>query len=211
VATKSLEFPELAFYVSQPLFEQRFLSLEQDATVLSAVKVSFPSSSARCTDLGGPSRRANVNCDTPNGAPSMCDYSLHLVASRPTKVGDKLVATDFVKSYTRGFAAVSEPGVAVCLLPGTELAFDENVQYERAFGPFGRACVDHKVARFRQVNMHDPHVHHDALEFPDGQIVLVTRLVAGQHASVLQLPASTRDHAGAKESVQVSSAERIDG
>jgi hypothetical protein len=53
VATKSLEFPELAFYVSQPLFEQRFLSLEQDATVLSAVKVSFPSSSARCTDLGG--------------------------------------------------------------------------------------------------------------------------------------------------------------
>ena len=118
---------------------------------------------------------------------------------------------DFVKSITRGFTAVSEPDVAVCLLPGTELAFDENVQYERALSPFGRACVDHKVARFRQVNIHDPHVHHDALEFPDGQIVLVTRLVAGQHASVLQLPASTRDHAGAKESVQVSSAERIDG
>ena len=96
----------------------------------------------------------------------MCDYSLHLVASRPAKVGDKLVATDFVKSITGGFAAVGEPDVAVCLLPGTELAFEENVQYQRAFSLFGRACVDHKVARFRQVNMNDPHVHHDALEFP---------------------------------------------
>jgi len=74
----------------------------------------------------------------------MCDYSLHLVASRPAKVGDKLVATDFVKSITGGFAAVGEPDVAVCLLPGTELAFDENVQYQRAFSLFGRACVDHK-------------------------------------------------------------------
>ena len=141
----------------------------------------------------------------------MCDYSLHLVASRPAKLGDKLVARNFVKTITRGFAAVNEPGdVAVCLLPGTELAFDKNVQYERAFSPFGRACVDHKVARFRQVNMNDPHVHHDALEFPDGQIVKVTRLVAGQHATVLQLPASTRDHGGAKENAQVSSAGRIE-
>jgi hypothetical protein len=100
----------------------------------------------------------------------MCDYSLRFVASRPAKVRDKLVATDFVKSITGGFAAVGELDVAVCLLPGTELAFDENVQYERAFSPFGRACVDHKVARFRQVNMDDPHVHHDALEFPSGQM-----------------------------------------
>ena len=129
----------------------------------------------------------------------MCDYSLHLVASRPAKVGDKLVATDFVKSITGGFAAVGEPDVAVCLLPGTELAFEENVQYQRAFSLFGRACVDHKVARFRQVNVNDPNLHHDALEFPSGQIVMVTRLVAGQRATVLQLPASTRDHGGAKE------------
>ena len=71
--------------------------------------------------------------------------------------------------------------------------------------------MDHKVARFRQVNKDDPHVHHDALEFQSGQIVKVTRLVAGQRAFVLQLPASTRDHGGAKESTQVSSAERIDG
>jgi hypothetical protein len=119
----------------------------------------------------------------------MCDYSLHSVASRPAKVGDKLVSTDFVKSMTRGFAAVGEPDVAVCLLPGTEVAFEDDVQYDRAFSMFGKARVGHKVARFRQINMHDPHVHHDSLEFPGGQIVLVTRLTPGQRATVLQLPA----------------------
>jgi hypothetical protein len=134
----------------------------------------------------------------------MCDYSLHLVASRPAKVGDKLVATDFVRSITRGFSAVGEPEVAVCLLPGTEIAFDEEVQYDRAFSLFGKARVEHKVARFRQVNMDDPHVHHDALEFPGGQIVMVTRLMPGQRASVLQLPASAREHGQPKEGVAQS-------
>jgi hypothetical protein len=121
---------------------------------------------------------------------SMCDYSLHLLASRPAQIGDKLVTTDFVKSMTRGFTAPGEPEVAVCLLPGTELAFEDYVHYDRAFSLFGKASVQHKVARFRQVNMDDPHVHHDALEFPGGQVVLVTRLKPGQRASVLQLPAS---------------------
>jgi hypothetical protein len=55
----------------------------------------------------------------------MCDYSLHVVASRQAKVGDKLLATKFNKTITRGFAAVGEPNVAVCLLPGTEVAFEE--------------------------------------------------------------------------------------
>ena len=119
----------------------------------------------------------------------MCDYSLHSVASRPAKVDDKLVVTDFARSITRGFTAVGEPDVAVCLRPGTELAFEDNVRYDRARSFFGKARVDHKVARFRQVNMDDPHVHHDALEFPGGQIVMVTRLVARQSATVLQLPA----------------------
>jgi hypothetical protein len=129
----------------------------------------------------------------------MCDYSLHLVASRPAQVGDKLVSTDFARSITRGFSAVGEPDVAVCLLPGTEIAFEEEVQYDRAFSLFGKARVEHKVARFRQVNMDDPHVHHDALEFPGGQIVMVTRLMPGQRTTVLQLPASARDHGRAEE------------
>ncbi len=122
----------------------------------------------------------------------MCDYSLHLVASRPATVGETLIATDFAKSITRGFASAGEPDVAVCLLPGTEIAFDADVQYDRAFSLFGRARVGQRVARFRQINMDDPNVHHDALEFPGGQIVLVTRLSPGQRATVLQLPASAR-------------------
>ncbi len=134
----------------------------------------------------------------------MCDYSLHLVASRPAKVGDKLVATDFARSITRGFSAIGEPDVAVCLLPGTEIAFDEEVQYDRAFSLFGKACVEHKVARFRQVNMDDPHVHHDALEFPGGQIVMVTRLMPGQRVTVLQLPAFAREQGQPKDSVAQS-------
>jgi hypothetical protein len=129
----------------------------------------------------------------------MCDYSLHLVASRPAEIGDKLVTTDFARSITRGFSAVGEPEVAVCLLPGTEIAFQDDVRYDRAFSLFGKARVEHKVARFRQVNMADPHVHHDALEFPGGQVVLLTRLVPGQNAVVLQLPAAGQDNR-AKES-----------
>ncbi len=66
----------------------------------------------------------------------MCDYSLDFVASRPAKVGDKLVSTQFSGAITRGFAAVGEPGVVVCLLPGTELAFENEVEYDPALGSF---------------------------------------------------------------------------
>ena len=125
----------------------------------------------------------------------MCDYSLHLVASRPAKVGDELVTTKFDNSLTRGFAAIGEPNVAVCLLPGTEVAFEKEVKYKRFFAPFPimkLGKLGKKVAQFRQINMGKPSVHHDALEFPDGETVLLTRLCEGQHATVLQLPASPR-------------------
>ena len=123
----------------------------------------------------------------------MCDYSLHNVASRPAKVGDKVVSTKFQNSITGGFAAVGEPDVAVCLRPGTEIAFDQDVVYSQGFGlippRFGYATVPHRVARFRQIDPHRPNTHHDALEFPSGEIVLVTMLREGLHATVLQLPA----------------------
>jgi len=64
----------------------------------------------------------------------MCDYSLQHVASRPAKVGDKLVSTKFSNSITGGFAAVGEPSVAVCLLPGTEVAFEKEVECEHTLG-----------------------------------------------------------------------------
>ena len=122
----------------------------------------------------------------------MCDYSLHLVASRPAKVGEKLISTRFPHSITRGFASVGERNVAVCLLPGTEVAFEKEVQCETAFVFRSTRQLKHKVAQFRQVNEGQSNVHHDALEFPDGQIVLLTQLCEGQHATVLQLPASPR-------------------
>jgi len=118
----------------------------------------------------------------------MCDYSLEHLASRPAKVGDKLVSTKFTNSITRGFTAVGEPNVAVCLMPGTELAFDQEVACVHALGLLPSRRIAEKVARFRQINESNPHDHHDALEFPNGQVVLVTRLCEGQCATVLQLP-----------------------
>jgi hypothetical protein len=122
----------------------------------------------------------------------MCDYSLHHVASRPAKLEDKLVTTKFSNSITHGFAAVGEPDVAACLLPGTELAFDENVKCRPLFdiGILPSKKIGQRLARFRQINTDNTLTHHDALEFPDGQVVLLTRLCEGQRATVLQLPAA---------------------
>ena len=95
----------------------------------------------------------------------MCDYSLDLVASRPAKVGDKLVSTSFPHTTTRGFASVDDRHTAVCLLPGTELAFEEEIRCETGILLSWR--MGHKVAKFRQVDTDRSDVHHDALEFPD--------------------------------------------
>jgi hypothetical protein len=123
----------------------------------------------------------------------MCDYSLHAVATRPAKVGDKLITSNFKDTLTRGFAAVGEPEVAVCLLPGTELAFESPVRWDYAwletlFFNRGKWTSGHKVGVFRQRDMDNPRTHHDAIEFPDGRIALLTRLRAGQRATVIQLP-----------------------
>ena len=119
----------------------------------------------------------------------MCDYSLHNVKSRPAKVGDKLTTRQF-NSATTGFAAAEDSHIAVCVLPGTELAFATRVSCQPRWF-FGRKpdIVNHTTAIFRQINKDNLYMHHDALEFPDGQIVLLTCLVAGQEATVLQLPA----------------------
>jgi len=119
----------------------------------------------------------------------MCDYSLQLVASRPARVGDKLISTSFPQTTTRGFASVDDRNVAVCLLPGTELAFEKEVRCETDIVFSWR--LGHKVAKFQEINKGQSNVHHDALEFPDGKIVLLTHLCKGQRATVLQLPART--------------------
>jgi hypothetical protein len=120
----------------------------------------------------------------------MCDYSLHAVASRPAKAGETLVSTSFPKTLTRGFAAEAERDVAVCLLPGTELAFEQDVRYNRRW--IWPRSAGYSVARFRQLDA-TTYEHRDALEFPDGTVVLLTMLVTGQRARVLQLPATARE------------------
>ncbi len=125
----------------------------------------------------------------------MCDYSLHGVATRPAKVGDRLISTSFPAStFTRGFAAMEARDVAVCLAPGTEVAFDKPIEVDVGFGFLPNRRLTERVARFRQVNPDRPNMHHDALELPNGEVVLLTRLAEGQTATVLQLPASKTPH-----------------
>ena len=127
----------------------------------------------------------------------MCDYSLHSIKSRSAKVGDKLTTRDF-GTGTRGFAASEDVSMAVCVLPGTELAFAHEVKRLRTkLWPWHDA-IEHKTAIFRQINKDKVAAHHDALEFPDGRIVLLTLLCEGQQATVLQLPAEPKTDTEAK-------------
>ncbi|MGB8893118.1 MAG: hypothetical protein WA322_10030 [Pseudolabrys sp.] len=118
----------------------------------------------------------------------MCDYSLQHTLSRPAKVGDKLTTHNF-GTGTRGFAAQEDSAVAVCVLPGTELAFSNKVSLLAAgLLNWRPRTIGHTMAIFRQINKENPRTHRDALEFPDGQILLLTHLSEGQEATVLQLP-----------------------
>jgi hypothetical protein len=134
----------------------------------------------------------------------MCDFSLQSVRSRPAKVADKLVTRDF-GTGTRGFSAADDPGLAVCIRPGTELAFASEVMCLPA-GLLGwkTKTIGHRTAIFRQVNKDKVAAHHDALEFPDGRIVLLTLLCEGQAASVLQLPAEPATMEEARDQERVA-------
>jgi len=135
----------------------------------------------------------------------MCDYSLHNVKSRAARVGDKLTTRNF-GTGTRGFAAREDATTAVCVLPGTELAFSREVACTASgFLGLGARKMAYRTAIFRQVNKDQPRVHHDALEFPDGQTVLLTELVEGQEATVLQLPAQPTTAAEAEAQQRVAS------
>ncbi|SRR5579871_2469364 len=129
----------------------------------------------------------------------MCDYSLQSVKSRPAAVGDKLVTHNF-GTGTRGFAAPENLDTAVCVLPGTEIAFPAGVAItHRNFFGWPRRSTKYLTAIFRQINKQSPGTHHDALEFPDGHTVLLTSLAEGERATVLQLPAQPVTRAETEE------------
>jgi hypothetical protein len=140
----------------------------------------------------------------------MCDYSLQNVRSRPAQVGDRLVTRDF-GTGTRGFACQCDRTTAVCIQPGTELAFEKPVRTNqepllaRALRTLlRRPTPTYRTAIFRQLNKQCAMVHHDALEFPDGKVSLLTRLPEGQRAVVLQLPAAPRTREEATEQERVA-------
>jgi hypothetical protein len=101
----------------------------------------------------------------------MCDYSLQHAKSRPAAVGDKLTVKSFGMG-TYGFACQNDPALVVCVLPGTELAFDGNLSADRQ----GPAIVSSRCDR-----------------------ILLTFLAEGQVATVLQLPTAPRSEAEAQE------------
>ena len=135
----------------------------------------------------------------------MCDYSLHLSASRPAELAETIAITEFFGTRTRGFASPLDPTTAVCLRPGTEIAFEANAFIQ---GVLFRWPVRERLARFRQIDLDKPSRHHDALEFANGRIVLVTDLAVGQRATVLQLPLSlTAKPAAAPATTEPASAQ----
>ena len=79
----------------------------------------------------------------------MCDYSLHAVASRPAEVGETLISTTFRGTSTRGFASENDPAVAVCMLPGTELAFADDVKYDNRW--IWTNTLGFRVGKFNQI------------------------------------------------------------
>ena len=133
----------------------------------------------------------------------MCDFSLQSVRSRPAKIGDKLVTRDF-GTGTRGFAAADGPKLAVCVMPGTELAFAQEIEFLPSLFVWKRRIVNCRTAIFRQINKDIERSHHDALEFPDGQTVLLNHLCPGQEATVLQLPAQPTTAAEAEAQKRVA-------
>lgn len=134
----------------------------------------------------------------------MCDYSLQQVASRPASVGDKLVTSRFTGAFSQGFASASETKdevgnctTAICVVPGTEIGFDDDITTRAMYGMEEKSWP-YTVGIFRQINAHNPYMHHDALELPNGEHVLVNELKLGLGATVLQLPAAPKNETEAK-------------
>jgi len=136
----------------------------------------------------------------------MCDYSLHTVASRPAKAADSLVSTEFRGSLTRGFASSDDSTTAVCLLPGTEIEFERDVCVR---GLIFHKKIRDRMARFRKLYFEDPNQHHDAFDFSNGTVVMLTHLLPGQKARVLQLPADPAKHNEKREPALETAAETV--
>src|ERR1700720_1927822 len=106
------------------------------ASVCRAIRprCAFPARKSLPPELNLWSRPRVKGVDDEQRSGTMCDYSLMHVKSRPASVGDKLRTRNF-GTGTRGFAACDDPTTAVCVLPGTELAFNSEICVYGSSGP----------------------------------------------------------------------------
>jgi hypothetical protein len=136
----------------------------------------------------------------------MCDYSIKAASTRDAAKDDKLVVHDF-GCGTKGFVSrTGDQDVAVCVRPGTEIAFDEPIKVvETGFFMVGFKVVEYPAtAVFAQVNKDVERMHHDCLQFADGRQVMLTKLTGGQTARVLQLPAAPKTEDEVEEQRRVA-------
>lgn len=129
----------------------------------------------------------------------MCDYSLEHVATAKAARGSKIVTSNFQNTASPGFAFKDKPDTAACLLPGTEIAFDGPIQarskailakingVDKVVGVMPKEL--HSVVKFVQVNQGVDYAHHDAVQFPTGEIIMLYQLDDEQEAKVIQMPA----------------------
>jgi hypothetical protein len=89
-------------------------------------------------------------------------------------------------------------------MPGTEIAFDSEPVSNSAWNIFQAWRAKQKVAIFRQINKEIKSTHHDALEFPGGEVKLLTSLAEGTHATVLQLPAAPKNDQEAQDQTRLA-------
>ena len=110
------------------------------------------------------------------------------------------MTTRFSQAITQGLATADDKECAVCLVPGTELAFDAPLRGNaNRFVPFFMKKFDFKTGKFVQLNVDNPYQHHDAIEFGDGGTVLINDLVEDQMLRVIQLPAPPQTAKEVKE------------
>ena len=145
----------------------------------------------------------------------MCDFSAQAAKKREAVKGDKLVVAK-ISSHTTGFVDINDQSMAVCILPGAELAFGKSVRAQKvlhsstlvgmikaAFRPKAEVVEAKNVATFVQVNKDDPNTHHDALLFVDSAVILLNELEHGQTATVLTMPVDPSTlHGKAREAAE---------
>lgn len=123
----------------------------------------------------------------------MCDYSVMAERTREAKVGDRLITSKFGLLGHTGFRELyGDRHTAVCLRPGTELAFDDPVPNPHHESNERLPKFLSTTAKFTQINKGKTHTMHDVIEFNDNQSMWLGYVPTGQIATILQLPAKPK-------------------